>query len=59
MQQDTNHAEQRKPVVEIASDETVLRALAQSAHPVEFIESSGPAEGSSDSATHAIRPQLV
>lgn len=29
----------REPLVEIASDETVLRALAQSAHPVEFIAS--------------------
>ena len=29
--------ESTRPLVEIASDESVLRALAQSAHPVEFL----------------------
>ena len=28
-----------EPLVELAPDEAVLRALAQSAHPVEFVES--------------------
>jgi hypothetical protein len=32
-------SEPKKPLVEIAPDETVLPALSQSAHPVEFIES--------------------
>jgi hypothetical protein len=41
--QEKHPQEEAPALVEIASDEAVLRALAQSAHPVEFIEST-PAE---------------
>ncbi len=33
------NADEQTPLVEPAPDEAVVRALAQSAHPVEFIES--------------------
>jgi hypothetical protein len=33
--------DERQPLVEQAPDEAVVRALSQSAHPVEFIESTG------------------
>ena len=33
-----------EPMVELAPDEAVVRALAQSAHPVEWIESNAPDE---------------
>jgi hypothetical protein len=53
MQSNRDTEQSSKPLVEVADDETVLRALNQSAHPVEFIESAGPAEGtvSSDERT--------
>ena len=34
-----NTPERSEPLVELAPDEAVVRALAQSAHPVEFVES--------------------
>jgi hypothetical protein len=36
--QPTNEDRTTEPLVELAPDEAVLRALAQSAHPVEWIE---------------------
>lgn len=39
---DTQHT--TEPLVEIAPDEAVVRALAQSAHPVEFVESNASLE---------------
>ena len=44
MDRRTGDQERTQPLVEVAPEETVLRALAQSAHPVEFIEANGPAE---------------
>ena len=35
----------KKPLVELAPEETTLPALSQSAHPVEFIEANGRNEG--------------
>ena len=37
-----NAKDERKPLVEPAPDEAVVRALAQSAHPVEFVEANEP-----------------
>ncbi len=39
MEETTTVKESTEPLVEIAPEEAVVRALAQSAHPVEFIES--------------------
>jgi hypothetical protein len=41
MEQTTN-----EPLVELAPDEAVVRALAQSANPTEFVESNRPKEDS-------------
>ena len=35
-----NVSRETEPLVELAEDEAVVRALLQSAHPVEFVESS-------------------
>ena len=35
---------EKEPLVELAPEESVLPALSQSAHPVEFIESNAPRE---------------
>jgi hypothetical protein len=49
MQQGQDKQQTSEPLVEIASDETVVRALQQSAHPVEFTESNRPAKDESGS----------
>jgi hypothetical protein len=41
---------QTEPLVELAEDEAVVRALLQSAHPVEFLESAESLEEDSESA---------
>lgn len=46
MEERTAAQESTEPLVEVAPDESVVRALAQSAHPVEFIESNQPDEES-------------
>ena len=49
MQRKIEEEETRKPLVEEAPDEAVVRALAQSAHPVEFVESNQRDEDSDES----------
>ena len=40
--QDTPDRSELEPLVELAADEAVVRALAQSAHPVEWAEAHKP-----------------
>ncbi|HET9121734.1 MAG TPA: hypothetical protein VFN72_14490 [Solirubrobacterales bacterium] len=49
----------KKPLVELAPEETTLPALSQSAHPVEFIEANGgsqPKESPMDRKPEAQKP---
>ncbi len=49
MEPTTSADQTSEPLVEVAPDEAVVRALLQSAHPVEFIEANQPDEESDES----------